>query len=109
MTLPPASVSSGSGGPSSLFPGTDGCAHVLCGCPGRYKQGGNVFVYLDSAVGAQDFWKNRKVYLRVSAPLHLSDLPLSLTLPFPLSLLLNLVKGQDVFLLLAGRLAVPAL
>lgn len=40
--------------------------------------------------------------LRESASLHLSDLPLSLSLPLPLSLLLDLVKGQDVFLLLTG-------
>lgn len=41
-------------------------------------------------------------FLRESASLHLSDLPLSLSLPLPLSLLLDLVKGQDVFLLLTG-------
>lgn len=47
--------------------------------------------------------------LRASASLHLSDLPLSLSLPLPLSLLLDLVKWQDVFLLLTGWLAVTTL
>lgn len=47
--------------------------------------------------------------LRAPAPLHLSDLPLSLSLPLSLPLLLDLVERQDFFLLLTGWLAFSTL
>lgn len=68
-----------------------------------------LFVLLYSSSVVQRFWNYIRQPLRVSAPLHFSDLPLSLSLPFPLSLFLDLVKGQDVFLLFTGRFAVPTL
>lgn len=43
------------------------------------------------------------------APLHLSELPLSLSLALSLPLLLDLVKRQDVLLLFTAGLAVSAL
>lgn len=67
------------------------------------------FVLLYSSSVVQRFWNYIRQPLRVSTPLHFSDLPLSLSLPFPLSLLLDLVKWQDVFLLFTGRFAVPTL
>lgn len=120
LTVPPASVSSASSVSSPLSPGTDGFAHAPNGChdhgPGHWKK------------MAQKEYMYKKIFntrlhsikplaptptpawsLRASASLHLSDLPLSLSLPLPLSLLLDLVKGQDIFLLLTGRFAVPTL
>lgn len=46
---------------------------------------------------------------RMPASLDLSDLSLPLPLAFPLPLLFDLVKGQDVFPVLAGGLAITTL
>lgn len=47
--------------------------------------------------------------LRVSASFNFSDLTLSLSLPLTFSLLLDLIKWQNIFCLFAGRLAFSTL